>query len=49
MVLGHVRSPSLDLAELHANPISRFFKNIAPLCPILDECEFLRFDPPLIL
>ena len=49
MVLGHVRSPSLDLAELNANTICRFFKNVAPLCLILDECEFLRFGPPLIL
>ncbi|CAN9093689.1 unnamed protein product [Alternaria sp. RS040] len=29
--------------------LDMFFKNVAPLCPILDECEFLRFGPPLIL
>jgi hypothetical protein len=49
MVLGHVRSPSLDLAELNANLICRFFKNVALLCLILDKCEFLCFGPPLIL
>jgi hypothetical protein len=42
LVSGYVRQFDLNLEKSRADSWRRFFKNIAPLCPILDECECLR-------